>query len=184
MATIVISMLCGVNVGSHKRMKMEALRRVYESLGLENPQTYLQSGNVVFKTRERDRASLAGRIENAIEQRFQFRSDVILRTLSELRSVIARNPFATRTGIDPSKLVVTFLAGDCGTEAQQNLLSIKTDSEEIRVDGRELYIYFPVGMGRSKLSPALIEKKLKTTGTGRNWNTVTNLLAMAEKLES
>ena len=103
MATIVISMLCGVNVGSHKRMKMEALRRVYESLGLENPQTYLQSGNVVFKTRERDRASLAGRIENAIEQRFQFRSDVIIRTLSELRSVIARNPFAARTGIDPQQ---------------------------------------------------------------------------------
>jgi uncharacterized protein (DUF1697 family) len=184
MAIIVISMLRGVNVGSHKRMKMEALRSVCESLGLQNPQTYLQSGNVVFEARERDLASLAGRIENAIEQHFQFRSDVIIRTLPELRSIIKRNPFAARTGIDPSKLVVTFLARDCGKEAQQNLLDIKTDSEEIRVDGRELYIYFPGGMGRSKLSPALIEKKLKTTGTGRNWNTVTNLLAMAEKLES
>jgi uncharacterized protein (DUF1697 family) len=179
MATIVISMLRGVNVGSHKRMKMEALRRVYESLGLENPQTYLQSGNVVFKTRERDLTSLARRIESGIEQHFGFRSDVIIRTFSELRSVVARNPFAARAGIEPSKLFVTFLAGDCGKEAQENLRSIKIDLEEIRVDGRELYIYFPVGMGRSKLSPALIEKKLKTTGTGRNWNTITNLLAMA-----
>lgn len=165
-------------------MKMEALRGVYESLRLENPQTYLQSGNVVFETRDRDLASLARRIESGIEQHFGFRSDVIIRTASELRSVIAKNPFAARSNIEPSKLLVTFLAGDCGKEAQQNLLSVKTESEEMRIDGRELYIYFPLGMGRSKLSPALIEKKLKATGTGRNWNTVTNLLAMAERLES
>lgn len=177
-------MLRGINVGSHKRMRMDALRAVYESVGLENPQTYLQSGNVVFKTRERDLTALAKRIESGIEQHFGFPSDVIVRTSSELRSVVARNPFAARPGIDPSKLLVTFLAGDGGKEAQENLLGIKADSEEMEVDGRELYIYFPFGIGRSKLSPALIEKKLKLTGTGRNWNTVTNLLAIAEKLEN
>ena len=142
MATIVISMLRGVNVGSHRRMKMEALRRVYESLGLENPQTYLQSGNVVFKTRERDLMSLARRIESGIEQHFGFRSDVIIRTFSELRSVVARNPFAARAGIEPSKLLVTFLAGDCGKEAQENLRGIKIDLEEIRVGRtRTLYLF-------------------------------------------
>jgi uncharacterized protein (DUF1697 family) len=178
-----ISMLRGVNVGSHKRMKMAPLQAVYESLGLENPQAYLQSGNVVFKTRERDLTSLASRIESGIEQHFGFRPDVILRTSSELRSVVARNPFAARAGIEPGKLLVTFLAGECGKEAQENLLSVKTDSEEMRIDGRELYIYFPLGMGRSKLTPALIEKKLKAVGTSRNWNTVRNLFAMTEKLE-
>ena len=165
-------------------MKMDALRAVYESIGLENPETYLQSGNVVFKTRERNFNRLIKGIETGIEQHFGFHSDVILRTYSDLKGVVARNPFAPRSDVHPSKLLITFLADDCSEAARNNLLGIKTDSEEMRIDGRELYIYFPVGMGRSKLTPALIEKKLKSTATGRNWNTVTNLLAIAEKLEN
>jgi uncharacterized protein (DUF1697 family) len=101
MATMMISMLRGVNVGSHKRMKMAPLQAVYKSLGLENPQAYLQSGNVVFKTQERDLTSPTRRIESGIEQHFGFRPDVILRTSSELRRVVARNPFAARAGIEP-----------------------------------------------------------------------------------
>jgi uncharacterized protein (DUF1697 family) len=82
-------------------MKMAPLHAVYESLGLEKPQAYLQSGNVVFKTRDRDLTSLARRIESGIEQHFGFRPDVILRTSSELGSVVARNPFGARAGIEP-----------------------------------------------------------------------------------
>ena len=181
---VVISMLRGVNLGSHNRIKMDALRALYESLKLRDPQTYVQSGNVIFRTEERDLAELAKRIENGIEQKFGFRSQVILRTTSEMRDVIARNPFAKRRGIDPSRLLVTFLAGDPGPEARDNLLKIKTDPEEMRIDGRELYIYYPAGMGRSKLSWMAIVKALQTSGTGRNWNTVTKLLEIAEMLEA
>jgi uncharacterized protein (DUF1697 family) len=180
---VVISMLRGVNLGS-RRIKMDALRALYESLKLRDPQTYVQSGNVVFRTEERDLAQLAKRIENAIERSFGFRSDVILRTTSELRDIIARNPFAKRQGIEPSKLLVTFLASVPGQEARDKVLAIKTDPDELRIDGRELYTYFPNGMARPKLSWAVIEKALKTSGTGRNWNSVTKLLEIAERLEA
>jgi uncharacterized protein (DUF1697 family) len=181
---VVISMLRGVNVGRHNRIKMDALRALYESLGLLDVQTHVQSGNVVFRTEGRDLARLTNRIEKGIERSFGFRPDVIVRTSSELRRVIARNPFATRRGIDPSRLLVTFLASDPGPDARDNIRRIKTDPEELWIDGRELYIYYPNGMARPKLSSALIEKMLKTSGTGRNWNTVRKLLEIAERLEA
>jgi uncharacterized protein (DUF1697 family) len=181
---VLISMLRGVNVGGHNKISMDALRTLYESLGLRDAQTYVQSGNVVFRAEERDLVRLGKRIESAIESSFGFRPDVIVRTASELRDAIRRNPFATRRGIDPSKLLVTFLARDPGAEARSKVLGIKTDPEEVHLDGREVYIYFPNGMGRTKLSWVSMAEKLKTSGTGRNWNTVRKLLEMAEKLEA
>lgn len=176
-------MLRGVNVGAHNRIKMDALRALYESLGLRDIQTYVQSGNVLFKTAQRDPAELAKQIEDGIEGSFGFRSAVILRTASELKRVIAINPFASRAALDSRKLIVTFLGSDPGQEARESVLRIKTNPEELRVEGRELYIYFPNGMGRSKLQLAGIEKLLKCPGTSRNWNSVTKLLALAEKME-
>jgi uncharacterized protein (DUF1697 family) len=181
---VAISMLRGVNVGGHNKIKMDALRALYESLKLRDPRTYIQSGNVIFRTDERDLVQLAKRIENAIERSFGFRPNVVIRTSFELRDVVARNPFAKRYGIDPSKLLVIFLARNPGPEARDKVLSIKTDPDELRIDGRELYIYYPNGMARPKLSWTVIEKVLKTSGTGRNWNSVTKLLDMAESLET
>jgi uncharacterized protein (DUF1697 family) len=181
---VVISMLRGVNVVGHNKIKMDALRVLYESLGLRDPRTYIQSGNVIFRTDQRDLALLTRRIESGIERSFGFRPAVIVRTTSELRGVIARNPFATRRGIHPSKLLVTFLASDPGPELRDKVRRIKADPEELRIDGREFYIYFPNGMARPKLSPAVIEKTLKIPGTGRNWNTVTKLFEIAESLEA
>lgn len=181
---VVISLLRGVNVGGHHIIKMDALRALYESLDLRDPQTYVQSGNVIFRTGERDPVRLAKRIEDGIEQQFGFRPAVIVRTSSELREVIAKNPFAKRRDIEPSKLLVDFLASDPAPDARDKVLQIKADPEELRPIGRELYIYFPNGMGRSKLPWAVIDKALKTPRTGRNWNTVTKLLEIAERLES
>jgi len=176
-------MLRGVNVGGHNKIKMDALRTLYESLGLRDPQTHIQSGNVIFRTEERDMVRLARRIEDAIERRVGFRPSVIVRTAAELRDVIARNPFAKRRGLDPRKLLVSFLVSDPGPEARDKVLSIKPDPEELRIDGRELYVYFPHGMGRSKLPPVL-DRTLKTPATARNWNSVTRMLEIAESLES
>jgi uncharacterized protein (DUF1697 family) len=181
---VIISMLRGVNVGGHNKIKMDALRALYESLKLRNAQTYVQSGNVIFRTNERDLASLSKRIQNAIQRKFGIRPNVILRTTSELRDVIARNPFAKRRGIEPSKVLVTFLADDPGAEARDRILQMNFDPEELRIDGREIYIYFPNGIGRSRLSWAAIEKTLKTPGTGRNWNSVTKMLEIAEEMEA
>ena len=154
-------MLRGVNLAAHNRIKMDALKALYESLGLRGARTYVQSGNVVFRTEERDVVALAKRIEEAIEKSFGFRSAVIVRTAPELKRVIAKNPFAKREGLDPGKLIVTFLGTDPGHEVRESVRRIKTDPEELRIEGRELYIYFPNGMGRSKLQLAGIEKLLK-----------------------
>ncbi|MFB3924066.1 MAG: DUF1697 domain-containing protein [Terriglobia bacterium] len=181
---VVISMLRGVNVGGHNLIKMDALRALYESLGLGEVRTYLQSGNVVFKTRERSRHRLSERIAHGIDRRFGIRPDVILRTSSDFRKVIAGNPFAGRREIEPAKLHVTFLPSNPGPKARQEILRIRTAPEELYVSGRELYVYFPNGMGRSRFPWGLIEKTLRMSGTARNWNTVRKLFALAESLEA
>jgi uncharacterized protein (DUF1697 family) len=181
---VMISMLRGVNVGGHNQVKMDALRTLYESLDLREPQTYLQSGNVVFKTTERDSVALAKRIERAIEKTFGFRTDVVLRTSAQMRDAMAKNPFAQRKNVDPSKLLVTFLAEEPGSTLTSTVLAKKTDPEELRISGRELYIYFPNGMGRTKLNWLAVVKALGTVGTGRNLNSVVKLLEIARRLEA
>ncbi len=181
---VIICMLRGVNVGGHNKIKMDALRALCGSLKLRDPQTYVQSGNVIFRTGERDLSRLAKRMQDAIARKYGFRPEVILRTADELRDVIARNPFAKRRDIEPSKLLVLFLLDDPGAEARASIQKVKTDPEELHIAGRELYIYFPNGMGRSKLNLVSIEKKLNTQGTGRNWNSVTRMLEIAERLEA
>jgi len=181
---VVISLLRGVNVGGHHKIKMDALRALYDSLGLVDAQTYVQSGNVIFKTQERDPARLGQKIEHAIEQTFGFRPAVIIRTPADLRGAIERNPFAKRRDIEPHRLIVAFLAVLPGSEARAKVLKLKSDTEELRLGEREFYMYFPGGMARPKLTWLTVEKVLQTPATGRNWNTVTKLLEMAEKLEA
>ena len=181
---MLISLLRGVNVGGHNKIKMDALRVLYESLGLRDSITYVQSGNVVFRTKERNLVVMAKRIEDGIEKHFGFRPSVIVRTIPELRDVIVRNPFAKRHGIEPNRLLVTFLAADPTPEARDKALQIKAAPEELHLGGREFYIYFPNGMARPKVNWLTVEKILKVPGTGRNWNTVTKLLEIAEKLDA
>lgn len=181
---VIISMLRGVNVGGHHQIKMDALRELYSSLGLRDVQTYVQSGHVIFRAERRDLAGLPRIIVDGIERSFGFRPDVILRTAAELRDVIARNPFATRAGIEPSRLLVTFLASDPGREATDRVLKMQAAPEETQISGREMYTYYPDGMARPKLTWPTIERVLKTSGTGRNWNTVTKLAELAGRLEA
>src|SRR5260370_37587570 len=98
--TVVISMLRGVNVGGHNEIKMEALRALYESLGLLNVQTYIQSGNVVFRTKRPDLALLARRIGTGSERSCCFRPVAMVRTSGVIRDVIAMNPLPQRTGLN------------------------------------------------------------------------------------
>lgn len=178
----IISLLRAVNVTGYNKVKMDALRELYESLGLRGAQTYIQSGNVVFKTDAKDLVRLQKRIQDAIEKSYGFRPGVVLRSSAELKDVIRRNPFAKRSGIEPNRLVVSFLTGEPAPESKQKIAQIKVGPEELVLDGRELYIYYGGGIGSSKLTPAVIERALKVPGTARNWNTVTKLLAMAENL--
>lgn len=180
---VMISMLRGVNLGPHNRIKMEDLRAMYASLKLQDPRTYVQSGNVLFKTKERNETKLSSRIQDGIEKKFGFRPDVILRTTEELRAAITKNPFAGRKNIDPSKFLVTFLSAEPGAEAREKLLAIDTAPEELRLVGREIFIYYTNGLARPKFQWIKAEKILKVSCTGRNWNSVTKMLEMAEEME-
>lgn len=180
---VIICMLRGVNVGGHNKIKMDALKALCVSLKLKDPQTYVQSGNVVFSSTEKDLVKLAKRIQDAIEKSHGFRPGVVLRTAEELREVVARNPFAKRSGIEPGKLLVNFLAADPGKDNREKALAIKVGPEEMHLIDREAYIYFPNGQGRSKFPSAAIERALGTAWTGRNWNSVTKMQEIAEKMQ-
>jgi uncharacterized protein (DUF1697 family) len=181
---VYIALLRAVNLGPHNRMKMETLRTLCESAKLRDVQTYVQSGNIVFRAKDQDVGKLAGRIEAAIEGEFGFRPPVILRTTAEWKQAIARNPFARRAGIEPNRLLVTFLSSDPGEEARAKARAIPAAPEEVHFFERELYIYYPNGMARPKLSIAALERALKVTGSGRNWNTVVKLAELAGHLEA
>ncbi len=178
-----VAMLRGVNLGAHQKISMSALKSLCSSLGLRDVQTYIQSGNVVFREDGEDPVTLAQRLEEGIEGEFGFRPAVILRTASELRKVIAKNPFAGRAGIEPNKLLVVFMDRTPTRQARDQVLAIPCDPEELRISNREAYIYYPDGMAHPKIPLARLEKALQCSSTGRNWNTVNKLMAMAEALE-
>jgi uncharacterized protein (DUF1697 family) len=181
---VLISMLRGVNVGPHNRIKMDALRDVYGSLKLEDVRTFIQSGNIIFRTKEKDLPALAKKIQAAIEGKFGFRPEVVLRTTDELRQAIAASPFAKRRDVEPAKLLITFLIAEPGPEAHSTLVGLKSHPEELHLKGRELYIYFPNGMAKTKLPWSSVEKLLKTAGTARNLNSAIKMLAIAEEVEA
>ena len=180
--TVLICMLRGVNVGPHNRIKMDSLRALFVSLKLEEPCTYVQSGNVIFRAKERNRVQLSKTIQREIEKQFGCRPEVILRSLDELRQAVADTPFAERHEFEPAKILVTFLADDPGQQAQARLRELEKYPEEVHLRGREMYIYFPQGAGQSKLPWSRLEKLLGVTGTARNWNSVMNILKIAEKM--
>jgi uncharacterized protein (DUF1697 family) len=185
---VVISMLRGVNVVGRNQIKMDALRLLYESLKFDSPRTYIQSGNVVFRTKgtisASNSAALAKKIQDAIEREFGFGPEVIFRTPSELRKAIAATPFPASRNLEPGKILVTFLKAEPAKEAHATLDALKHHPEELHLKGRELYIYFPNGAGKTKLPWSQVERLLKVAGTARNWNTVNKLLAIAEEMEA
>jgi uncharacterized protein (DUF1697 family) len=177
---IVISLLRGINVGGHNLIRMEDLRKLYESVGYTGAQTLLQSGNVVFRTAKTDLAKLSRQIEEAIEGQYGFRPAVVHRTAAEMQNLVALNPFAGRAGIEPKRLAVFFLSAAPEAAARARLSAVECAPEELHFTGeRELWVYFTNGMARPKLSPPLIERTLKVQATARNWNTVCKLAALA-----
>lgn len=176
------ALLRGVNVGGNKIIKMEQLRTLCESLGLSGAQTYLQSGNIVFRSEEKSREKLARRIEDGIEKKFGFEARVVVRSSADLRRVIEKNPFGTGKPRNPSLLQVMFLDGKPEVRAFAELRSSYSGPEEMHIGGEELYLYYPNGSGRSKLTNDLIQRKLQVTGTARNWNTVEKLFQLTEGL--
>jgi uncharacterized protein (DUF1697 family) len=177
-----IALIRGINVGSTRSLPMKQLCELCVEAGLKNPRTYIQSGNVAFIAAKRDLSSAARKLEDAIEGARGFRPSVILRTREELAAAIEANPFAARAKAEPAKLLIMFLHDKPAAGAADAIQGVKRDAEQLRLIGRELFIDFPNGIGRSKLALPALEKALGTPGTTRNWNTTLKLLAIADEL--
>jgi uncharacterized protein (DUF1697 family) len=160
---------------------MGALKELYAALGLRDVQTLLHSGNVLFRSSLRDRAAVAKRIMQEVERRFDSRIHVIVRTLAEVRMIVERGPSSAR--LDPRKLHVMFLDKVPDATHQAALAQAHKGPELLEIRGPEIYLYYPDGVGRSKLSGAFIERKLDVAGTARNWNTLEKIVQAGTKLE-
>lgn len=172
-----VALLRGINVGGNKKVPMAELRQVMAGLGWEDARTHLNSGNAVFTAGERDTEELAAGLEAAIAGRFGFTVPCLVRTAAELRAVADACPYPA-AGLDPAKLLVLFLGRAPDRERLAAVDAAAYAPDEFRAGERELYCWFPGGMGRSRLPGALEAACRGTTVTGRNWRTVTGLLEM------
>lgn len=180
--TAFICLVRGVNVGGHNRLPMPVFKDLCASLGGEDVQTYVQSGNAVFRSEAKDCPGLVLRLEKGIRAKAGIDVRVILRTAAELRKAIAANPFPAAASKDPSHLLIVFLGDKPTPAAARALIDAHKGPEEMRLIGRELYVNYGAELAKSKLTNTLIERKLGVTSTARNWNTATRLLEMAEGL--
>ena len=181
--TVFIAFLRGINVGGRTTVKMAALKALFEGLGLENVKTLLNSGNVVFAAKGTSGAPLTKRLEDAVENEFGFRPAIVIRTVAELEKIIGENSFAHMAKDDPSHLLVMTLAKKAKAGAKAALAKVYSGPEQIEIKGENVYLTYPNGIGKSKLTNALLEKHLGGAGTSRNWNTLTKLVALAEESE-
>jgi uncharacterized protein (DUF1697 family) len=179
--TAYVALFRGINVGG-RVIKMDDLKTMYRTLGFGDVITYIQSGNVVFSSDETDEARIRRRIEEGFEQTFGYHVDVIIRSADELQAIIAKNPFQDQPDKASNWVVVSFMAAPPDEAAQAELRKSYAGPEEIFILGRDVYIYYPNGIGRSKLTLSLIEKKLKTVGTARNLNTILQLRKLVEPI--
>ena len=172
-----VALLRAINLGSRNKVSMSDLRALFAALGFEDVSTYVQSGNVVFKA-SGNADDLTAAIEDRVRSDLGLGVRVLVRTGAQLAKVVDGNPFAARDA-DPAGLHVTFLAEKPSAAAVRGLDPARSDPDEFRVAGREVYLLCPNGYGRSKLTNAYFEKQLGVAATTRNWRTVTKLAELA-----
>jgi uncharacterized protein (DUF1697 family) len=177
MATDYIALLRGINVGGATRVAMSDLRDVCGGLGFEGAKTLLQSGNVLFRGKSGDAARIERQLEREIAARLGIECDVIVRTPQEWQAVVDGNPFREEAKRSPGYLLAMLLKQPPDKKAIKKLQEAIPGKEVLRAGGRHIYIVYPDGVGRSKLTNVYIEKMLGTRGTMRNWNTVLRLAA-------
>lgn len=173
-----ISLLRGINVSGQKKILMKDLRALYESLGLTQVTTYIQSGNVIFESEEIDRTRLQAQIETKIQQEYNFEVPVTLRSTRELQDIIKTNPFAHEVASNSKAMYLTFLSAEPSEDGLSQLAQFPFKNEQYIIQGKEVYLIYPDGYGKTKLTNQVLEKKLNVSATTRNWRTVNKLFEM------
>lgn len=175
-----IALLRAVNLPGHNKIGMADLKALVIGLGFTDAQTLLQSGNIVFSGGTKTTTSLEETLERAAAKQLGLETDFIVRTAKEWQAIIDANPFPREAKDDPSHLLAVILKDEVSAANVTALQKAIVGREVVRAKGRCLYVVFPDGIGRSKLTTAMTEKKLGTRGTARNWNTVLKLGLLTE----
>lgn len=171
-----IAILRGINVSGSKKLPMAELREMLSKLGYKDVQTYIQSGNAVFRSEITDQEQLGNQIAAAIKKQYDYDVPVLVKTIAQWKNAMANNPF---TEEDISKQAITFLA----TAPKETTIEIDSNDDKFEIINSEVYLYCPSGFARTKLNNNFFERKLKTQATTRNWKTIHKLLEMAEAME-
>lgn len=170
-----ISLLRGINVSGQKPVRMADLKNLYQSLGLENVRTYVQSGNVLFESPEQDTEKLGKAIEKEIEKTFGFSVPVLIRSAADLRRILDNHPYKEE---DPNRVLVTFLYAPPEQSKLDDLSHYEDKVDQFAIGELEIYLFCPGGYGKTRLSNSFFEKKLSVLATTRNWKTVNKLYEM------
>ncbi len=179
MDKIFVSFLHGINVGSQKKILMTDLKVLYESLGFSNVETFIQSGNVIFKTDKKlTDFKLAKLIQDKIVEQYNFDVPVIIRTIQELQNIILSNPYQKDKNMDIENLYVTFLAKNPNATNLENLDNINYLPDTFEILDKEIYIDSS-SYGTSKLSNSFFENKLKVIATTRSWKSIKNIIEIS-----
>ncbi len=178
--TTYVALLRAVNLGGRSQVAMSDLRHLLSGLGFDDVQSLLQSGNLVFKTDAGTGAKLEAKLEAETQKRLRLKTAFFVRTAQEIDAVIAGNPFPAEAQRDPSHLLIVFLKDAPQGNAVEALRAAIKGPELVQAKGKHAYTVYPAGIGRSRLTNAVIEAKLGIQGTGRNWNTVLRLAALAK----
>ncbi len=174
-----IALLRGINVGGKHKLPMKDLRALFEAAGAGEVQTYIQSGNVVFESAAAEAKRIPTAVEAAIEKKFGFSSPVVVRSAAALRKVFAEHPFAA-DATELKLLMVAFLSKRPTAAAVKRLDAPRFHPDRFEVRGAEVFLHYPSGVARSKLTNAYLDRTLGTTSTVRNWKTVTKLVELCD----
>jgi uncharacterized protein (DUF1697 family) len=177
-----IAILRGINVSGRNKILMADLKALFEGMGFLDIKTYIQSGNVIFKSKEQyTESSLEDLLQQAIRKKYGFDVPVLVRDSAALEKIISQNPFLKEKDLDQEKLHVTFLAGRPEQEAIEKIKAVDFLPDRFKYIGREIYLHCPERYGETKLSNSFFEKKLKVRATTRNWKTVNKLFEIASE---
>ncbi len=176
-----IALLRGVNVGGHNQIRMAALKKLCEDLGCQAVETYVNSGNVVFRSSEEDGAALTRHLQAGLHESLGLDAPILIREPQDLARILTSNPFLSGQEHDPTKLHVMFLFGPADPARLAALVKPPQCEEEYAVGEQEIYLFYPNGLGRATLGKVLTERKLGVLTTTRNWNTVNALYRMSQQ---
>jgi uncharacterized protein (DUF1697 family) len=179
MSSRYVALLRGVNVGGKNKLPMKELVAIFAEAGCSEPRNYIQSGNVIFNSTASLAKRVPGIVEGQVEQRFGFRTRMVIRTLEQLRHVANNNPFLLK-GSDDALLSVMFLADSPDPATIARLDPDRSPPDTYVVQEDAIFMCTPNGLAKTKLTNAYFDSKLRTVGTSRNWRTVLKLLEMME----